>query len=68
MAVTNQFFQNPVDSFLCNSFGRQNGAAVFFFNSDDQIAAAHIINVVCKSADAMNNGIGVPVTLELDSG
>lgn len=44
---------------------RQFRHTVFFFDTNNYISAAPIVNVICKSADGMQNWLGVPVAFIL---
>ena len=60
-----KFLFNIVDTVLRDPFYREYGRAVFLFDADDDITAAHIVDIVCKRANRMKYRFRIPVGLEL---
>ena len=66
MTDVQQFLLNVIQMFDIDALGRKNGRAVIFINADNDIAAAPVIDVICESADGMNNIFRIPAFLELN--
>ena len=66
LRFTEKHWSNQVSSgchrfYFFYSFDRKHRAAIFFFYSDDDIPASHIVDVIGKSADCPNYFIGTIV-------
>ncbi len=57
---------NPVDLRWIDSGGRQHRASIVFLHTDQDVAAAPVVEVVGKGAERMQDGQGVPALLELE--
>ena len=65
MAQADQFLEDFVNPLLFNSLQRKNRRAVFLLHADDDIAAAHVVNIIGKRAYAVDDRRRIPVRLKL---
>lgn len=67
MAKIEDLFQNGVDLLWIESFGRQYGCSVFFFDSNHNISAANIVNIIRKTTNGFDDWNRIKIFFKFDS-
>ena len=67
MTILSQLLEYAVNAVLWNSLDRKSGRTVFFLNSDNNVAAANIINIIGKCADSPYYRLRIKSFLVFDS-
>ena len=67
MAQTNKPLENVVNALLFDALKREDGAAIAFLHTNDDVAAANVVDVVGKGTNGMDDGARIEIRLELDA-
>jgi hypothetical protein len=66
-AEVQQFLLDGVDLGGVEAHGRQNWTPLVFRDADQDVAAAHIVNVIGEGAEGVQDGFRVPAGLEFEA-
>lgn len=65
MAEAHQLFEDAIHLVLRDALEGMARGPVLLLHANDEVATAHVVDVVGKGTDGMDDGVGVETGLEL---